>query len=209
MTPCGLRLRSDVPVGAHLSGGLDSSAVVAAAARHGGAEIHTFTGAFLDDDASDERAYSRAVNKMYDLTAHEIEITVDDLPRSFARILWHMDEPIAGEGVFPQLMVCDLAAQHGFTVVLGGQGGDELFGGYLRHRALHYKRILSNGSSVEREWCVPRADEAGGRRVAACHALVNARVRRPASAELPGIDRPRAAGRGAAGRAFRLPARAT
>ncbi|MBC7645099.1 MAG: asparagine synthase (glutamine-hydrolyzing), partial [Thermoleophilia bacterium] len=145
-----LRLRSDVPVGAHLSGGLDSSAVVAAAARHGGAEIHTFTGAFLDDDASDERAYSRAVNAKYDLTAHEIEITVDDLPRSFARILWHMDEPIAGEGVFPQLMVCDLAAQHGFTVVLGGQGGDELFGGYLRHRALHYKRVLSNGSPVER-----------------------------------------------------------
>jgi asparagine synthase (glutamine-hydrolysing) len=57
-----LRLRSDVPVGAHLSGGMDSSAVVAAAARHGGADVHTFTGAFLGDARSDEREYSRAVN---------------------------------------------------------------------------------------------------------------------------------------------------
>jgi asparagine synthase (glutamine-hydrolysing) len=145
-----LRLRSDVPVGAHLSGGMDSSAVVAAAARHGGAEVHTFTGAFVDDARSDERAWSRAVNARYDLMAHEVEIGVDELPEHFARILWHMDEPIAGEGVFPQLLVCDLAGAHGFTVVLGGQGGDELFGGYLRHRALHYKHQLLHGSPLRR-----------------------------------------------------------
>jgi len=145
-----LRLRSDVPVGAHLSGGMDSSAVVAAAARHGGAEVHTFTGAFSDDARSDEREYSRAVAAKYGLTAHEIELTVDQLPEHFERILWHMDEPIAGEGVFPQLMVCDLAREKSFTVVLGGQGGDELFGGYLRHRALHYRQAMRSGSPIRR-----------------------------------------------------------
>lgn len=141
-----LRLRSDVPVGAHLSGGLDSSAVVAAAARAGASTLETFTGAFVDDRESDEREYSRAVAAMYGLPTREVAMSVDQLADQFARILWHMDEPIAGQGVFPQLLVCDLAAQHGCTVVLGGQGGDELFGGYLRHRALFYKHQLANGS---------------------------------------------------------------
>ena len=141
-----VRLRSDVPVGAHLSGGLDSSAVVAAAARSGSSRIETFTGAFVDEAGFDERAHSRAVVERYGLVGHEIEISIDDLPGQFERLVWHMDEPIAGEGVFPQLLVCDLARAHGFIVVLGGQGGDELFGGYLRHRALHYKRALRSAS---------------------------------------------------------------
>jgi asparagine synthase (glutamine-hydrolysing) len=141
-----IRLRSDVPVGCHLSGGLDSSAVTAAAARHSGDSINTFTGAFLDEPNADEREYSRAVNARYGLQAHEIEMSVDELPDHFARILWHMDEPIAGQGVFPQLLVCDLAARNEVKVVLGGQGGDELFGGYLRHRALYYKLVARGGS---------------------------------------------------------------
>lgn len=145
-----LRLRSDVPVGAHLSGGLDSSAIVAAAARHSGADVHTFTGAFPDDPAGDEREFARAVVDHCGVTGHEVEISVDELPAHFARILWHLDEPIAGEGVFPQMLVCDLARANGFIVVLGGQGGDEIFGGYLRHRALHYRRALGSGSPGRR-----------------------------------------------------------
>lgn len=145
-----LRLRSDVPVGAHLSGGIDSSSVVAAASRHGGAEIHTFTGAFTDDAHSDERKYARAVSDMYKLTAHEVEIGIAELADQFDRIMWHMDEPIAGVGVFPQMLVCDLARRNGFIVVLGGQGGDELFAGYLRHRALHYRRQLKTGGPRNR-----------------------------------------------------------
>jgi asparagine synthase (glutamine-hydrolysing) len=145
-----LRLRSDVPVGAHLSGGLDSSAIASAAARHAETALHTFTGAFTDDAFSDERQYSRAVNEASGLIGHEVEIGVDELGGVFDRIVWHMDEPIAGPGVFPQMAVCDLVAEHGIKVVLGGQGGDELFGGYLRHRALHYKMLLRNGSPMER-----------------------------------------------------------
>jgi asparagine synthase (glutamine-hydrolysing) len=136
-----IRLRADVPVGAHLSGGLDSSAIAAAAARHhaGNDPLQTFTGAFVDDAASDERTWSRSVAAHTGAQLHEVEIGVDQLAENFARILWHMDEPIAGPGVFPQMMVSDLVARTGVKAVLGGQGGDELFGGYLRHRALHYK----------------------------------------------------------------------
>lgn len=143
-----LRLRSDVPVGAHLSGGLDSSAVVAAAARHGNPQA--FTGAFTDEPASDERRWARSVASMHGVPMHEVEISVDDLPRHFARLMWHMDEPIAGPGAFPQLLVCDLARAHGVPVVLGGQGGDELFGGYLRHRAVHWRRLVSHGRPHQR-----------------------------------------------------------
>ncbi|MCZ4497439.1 MAG: asparagine synthase, partial [Thermoleophilia bacterium] len=147
-----IRLRADVPVGAHLSGGLDSSAIVAAAARHhgGDADFQTFTGAFTDDAASDERQWSRAVASHAGVATNEVEIGVDQLAEHFNRILWHMDEPIAGPGVFPQMMVCDLVAQRGIKAVLGGQGGDELFGGYLRHRALHWKQGMQSGSALGR-----------------------------------------------------------
>ncbi|MCW2924098.1 MAG: hypothetical protein JWM98_1502 [Thermoleophilia bacterium] len=147
-----IRLRADVPVGAHLSGGLDSSAIVAAAARHhtGSGPLETFTGAFTDDAASDERRWSRSVAKHVGANTNEVEIGVDDLAAQFGRILWHMDEPIAGPGVFPQMMVCDLVADRGVKAVLGGQGGDELFGGYLRHRALHLKHRVQRGGLAGR-----------------------------------------------------------
>lgn len=147
-----IRLRADVPVGAHLSGGLDSSAIVAAAARHhSGAEpFRTFTGAFVDDTASDERRWARAVAAHAGVEVHEVEIGVDELADHFERILWHMDEPIAGPGVFPQLLVSDLVARTRVKAVLGGQGGDELFGGYLRHRALHYRHRAAAGSVAGR-----------------------------------------------------------
>jgi asparagine synthase (glutamine-hydrolysing) len=147
-----VRLRSDVPVGAHLSGGLDSSAIVAAAVRHG--DVETFTGAFSDEPESDEREFARAVNERFGLRAHEVEIGVEELAAVFERLLWHLDEPIAGPGAFPQLLVCDLAARAGVKVVLGGQGGDELFGGYLRHRVVGARERLRRGSASERAGAV-------------------------------------------------------
>lgn len=148
-----IRLRAHVPVGAHLSGGLDSSAITAAAVRHHtGADLfHAFTGAFTDDAASDERQWARSVAAFCGgIDLHEVEIGVDQMASQFARILWHMDEPIAGPGVFPQLMVCDLVASAKVKAVLGGQGGDELFGGYLRHRALHWRQQAATGSPFNR-----------------------------------------------------------
>ena len=82
---------------------------------------------------------------------------VDELAEQFERILWHMDEPIAGAGVFPQLLVCDLAAEHGVKVVLGGQGGDELFGGLPAppRAALQARRF-----APARRWPAARRDRA-------------------------------------------------
>jgi asparagine synthase (glutamine-hydrolysing) len=144
-----LRLRSDVPVGAHLSGGLDSSAIVAAAARLG-QRLETFTGAFPGEPSSDERQYSRAVADRFGLVRNEVEIDVDQLAESWDRLLWHLDEPVAGPGAFPQMLVCDLAHDRGVKVVLGGQGGDELFGGYLRHRVLFHRQQLTHGTVSRR-----------------------------------------------------------
>jgi asparagine synthase (glutamine-hydrolysing) len=145
-----LRLRSDVPVGVNLSGGLDSSAVAAAAARNAQTEILTFTGAFPSARGGDERRYARAVAARYGLDVREVEIDVDELAVELPRILYFLDEPIAGPGVFPQLKVSELAASTGTKVVLGGQGGDELFGGYLRHRARHHLSALRHGRPLER-----------------------------------------------------------
>jgi asparagine synthase (glutamine-hydrolysing) len=146
----GLRLRSDVPVGTQLSGGLDSSAITASAARRRGSEIMTFTGAFPEDKRADERRFSRSVNEMYGLPGRELEIEMGGLGAVFDRVAWHLDEPGAGPGVFPQLELCDLAARHRVKVVLGGQGGDELFGGYLRHRALHHTVLVRQGRPSQR-----------------------------------------------------------
>ena len=145
-----LRLRSDVPVGAHLSGGLDSSAVVGAAARHATSPLVTFTGAVRGDAQSDERPFARAVNAKWGLVGREVEVGHEEFAASFDRILGCLDEPVAGPGVFPQLAVCDLARRHGVKVVLGGQGGDELFGGYIRHQALHQRTRVADGAPAAR-----------------------------------------------------------
>ena len=145
-----IRLRSDVPVGVNLSGGLDSSAIAAAAARNAETEILAFTAAFPTHPGSDERRFARAVAGRYALPMREVEVDLDDLPDDFNRLLWLLDEPLAWTAAFPQLKVCELVARSGTKVVLGGQGGDELFGGYLRHRARHHLTALRRGSPRER-----------------------------------------------------------
>ncbi len=128
-----LRLRSDVPLGAHLSGGLDSSTVVSLTRiLLGDAPIKTFTGAFADGPDFDETGYAKLASESARTEYLETYFTAADFADSIAKIIWHMDEPAAGPGVFPQYLVSKLAAQH-VKVVLGGQGGDELFIGYARY----------------------------------------------------------------------------
>jgi asparagine synthase (glutamine-hydrolysing) len=128
-----IHLRSDVPVGAHLSGGLDSSTVVALVAGLGDGRVATFSGAFAEGAPYDERRWIRLVVERYGTDHREVVPTADELPRDLPRIAWHMDEPTAGPGVFPQYRVCRLARDAGVIVVNGGQGGDEVFGGYPRY----------------------------------------------------------------------------
>lgn len=139
-----MHLRSDVPLGAHLSGGLDSSTVVCLAADLlKGERIKTFTGAFPEGPQFDETAYAKAVAAFAGTDYQEIYIEGGtELPQVLPKLMYHMDEPLAGPGLIPQYYVSKLAAQH-VKVVLGGQGGDELFIGYARYLVAYLEKCLS------------------------------------------------------------------
>jgi asparagine synthase (glutamine-hydrolysing) len=136
-----LQLRSDVAVGAHLSGGVDSSTVVSLAAPAYGANFHTFTGAFHDGPQYDETRYARTVAEHVNSIHHEVWPTAADFSEVMPRLIYMMDEPAAGPGLFPQYFVSKLAREH-VKVVLGGQGGDEIFGGYARYLISYLEQCL-------------------------------------------------------------------
>lgn len=118
-------LRSDVPVGAYVSGGLDSSAIASIASDLEGENFLGFTGKFSFSKDYDESSYARLLcdNKGFQL--HEIDITDQDFINSINKVIYHLDYPVAGPGSFPQYMVSGLASKYR-KVVLGGQGGDEI-----------------------------------------------------------------------------------
>jgi asparagine synthase (glutamine-hydrolysing) len=139
-----LELRSDVPVGAHLSGGLDSTTVTClAAAEHSGA-FHTFSGGFREGNRFDETAFARSAAAAARTTHHEIFPTAADFVELMPSLVYAMDEPAAGPGLFPQFLVSRLARDH-VKVVLGGQGGDEVFGGYTRYLIAYLEACIKGG----------------------------------------------------------------
>jgi asparagine synthase (glutamine-hydrolysing) len=125
-----LRLRSDVPVGAFLSGGVDSSAVVAAMARQTSQPVKTFSIGF-DVPSFDETRYARQVARAYGTEHHEfrMEARASDL---ITRLAWHYGEPFADPSALPSFELARLARRH-VTVALNGDGGDENFAGYQRY----------------------------------------------------------------------------
>jgi asparagine synthase (glutamine-hydrolysing) len=123
-----LQLRSDVPVGAHLSGGLDSSTICCLAARHT-PRLQTFTARFPERGAFDEAPYARIVAEAIGAEHHEIVPSRHDLAELLPRLVYHLDQPVEGPAVFGKLHVAEMVGSR-VKVVLGGQGGDELFGGY-------------------------------------------------------------------------------
>ena len=121
-----LRLQADVPVGITLSGGLDSSAVVAAAASP---SLHTFSVAFADAPDTNELAYARTVSKAFSTRHHEVVIDEKDFLDFLPDFVWHTDEPLADLASIPLHYVSRLARQE-VKVVLSGEGADEIFAGY-------------------------------------------------------------------------------
>ena len=97
-----LRLRSDVPVGTHLSGGLDSSAIACFAAPQMDAPLSVFTGGFTTADRYDESRYARIVAESLGAQYHQVFPTAQDLAGSFEEMVYYLDEPVAGAAVFPQ-----------------------------------------------------------------------------------------------------------
>jgi len=135
---------ADVPLGSHLSSGLDSSAVATLAASHSSDPLATFTGAFRDDEYYDERAGARAVASRIGAEAHEVEIVPADFTSHFSDVVWHLEEPTLGTGALPHYVVSRLAARR-VKVVLTGHGGDELFAGYQVNKAAFLKRAAGRG----------------------------------------------------------------
>jgi asparagine synthase (glutamine-hydrolysing) len=126
------RLVADVPLGALLSGGIDSSIVVALMAQASSQPVRTFTVGF-PDALYDERTYARAVASRYDTVHEEVEIE-QDIASTLPRLAATFDEPLGDEAAFPTFLIAEQARQH-VTVALAGDGGDETFAGYERYIA--------------------------------------------------------------------------
>jgi asparagine synthase (glutamine-hydrolysing) len=125
-----LRLRSDVPVGAFLSGGVDSSAVVAAMARQADRPVKTFSIGF-DVGEFDETASSREVARTYATEHHELVLDATAM-ELLPRLVWHYGEPFADSSALATFALAEMASRH-VTVALNGDGGDEAFAGYRRY----------------------------------------------------------------------------
>lgn len=134
-----LRLRSDVPLGAFLSGGVDSSLIVSLASRHLDHPLHTFSIGFREADF-DETRYAALVAGWVRSEHHEFQVTPDAVD-VLDRLVWHYDEPFGDSSAIPTWYLCRWTRQH-VTVALSGDGGDELFAGYDRYRALWLSRWM-------------------------------------------------------------------
>jgi asparagine synthase (glutamine-hydrolysing) len=130
---------ADVPLGAYLSGGVDSSLIVAlmtklrARQEGGGAGVETFAAGF-GDPRFDELGWARRVSDLLGTTHHEVVLTPEDFADLWGPLTWHRDAPMSEPSDFAVHRLAQLARQH-VTVVLSGEGSDELFAGYPKHRA--------------------------------------------------------------------------
>jgi asparagine synthase (glutamine-hydrolysing) len=136
-----VHLRSDVPVGAYISGGIDSSLIGILAAREPTSARIGFHGKFTEFPGYDESYYAEAACRDGGIDLHQVEITAGDFRDNIEKVLYHLDTPVGGPGSFPQYVVSELAARH-VKVVLGGQGGDEIFGGYARYLIAYLEQVL-------------------------------------------------------------------
>ena len=135
-----VRLMSDVPIGAFLSGGLDSSTVVAHMARHSERPVKTFSIGF-SDQSFDELPYARLVAQRFGTDHHELVVDADQT-HVLPMLVRHLGEPFADSSVVPTYHVARITREH-VTVALNGDGGDELFAGYDRYKAAAIARMTT------------------------------------------------------------------
>jgi asparagine synthase (glutamine-hydrolysing) len=136
-----LQVRSDVPLGGYLSGGIDSSIVCALATQHLNVPLPMFHGRFAEGPEYDESSFAREVATETSGIFYEIVPTAAEFVKELPALIYALDEPVAGPGLFPQYCVSKLAKQQ-VKVVLGGQGGDEIFGGYARYLVGYLEQAL-------------------------------------------------------------------
>jgi asparagine synthase (glutamine-hydrolysing) len=137
-----LRLRADVPVGALLSGGLDSSLITTLAARTSPAPPRTFSIAF-DDPEFDESLHQRRVARALNVDHRELRCSHDDIVRVFPDVVWHAETPILRTAPAPMFLLARCVRDAGYKVVLTGEGADEIFGGYAIFKEAKLRRFWS------------------------------------------------------------------
>jgi asparagine synthase (glutamine-hydrolysing) len=124
-----IRLRADIPVGAYLSGGIDSSFVTALARPVLGGKLRTFSVAF-ENPALDESKYQREASTYLQTQHSEIRCSAQQIGQAFPEVIWHTEQPVLRAAPAPLFLLSKLAHDNGFKVVLTGEGADELLGGY-------------------------------------------------------------------------------
>ena len=129
------RMISDVPIGAYLSGGIDSSSIVHFMTKHSETTVKTFCLGFEDvEKGIDETTQARQVADLYGTDHHEIVIGKNK-SKLLPKIIWHLDDPLGDTAIIANYLMAESVRKH-ITVVLSGEGADELFGGYMQHKYL-------------------------------------------------------------------------
>jgi asparagine synthase (glutamine-hydrolysing) len=137
-----MHLVSDVPFGAFLSGGIDSSTIVALMTEFRNEPVKTYSVGFAGDgEIFSELPYARLVAKQYRTDHHEVFIGPDHLINLLEKVIWHLDQPIGDEASLANYMVAELASRE-VKMVLTGEGGDELFAGYARYAGERLSRFF-------------------------------------------------------------------
>jgi asparagine synthase (glutamine-hydrolysing) len=124
-----IRLRSDVPVGAYLSGGIDSTLIAALAKRAAGDRLRTFSVAF-EDPAFDESSYQSEASAYLETSHSSVRCSHDDIARDFVDVIRHIEQPVLRTAPVPLFALSRLVRAGGYKVVLTGEGADEIMGGY-------------------------------------------------------------------------------
>ena len=137
------RLRSDVAIGTSLSGGLDSSSIVAMVASFGNSSLAAFTAAFPGFE-KDETVFSKQVSDKFGLQQSITNITADEMMKDWEKLCYHQEEPFGSASIYAQYKVYELAKQHNVKVLLDGQGADETLAGYHKYYKWYWQELFRN-----------------------------------------------------------------
>lgn len=135
-----IRLRADVPVGCYLSGGLDSSAITALVVKNFNSDVRTF-GIRFEEDGFDEGQYQTQMVSFLQTAHTEMQATNERIGESLPDCLWHAEKPLLRTAPIPLFLLSDIVRRSGYKVVLTGEGGDEVFGGYNIFREAKIRRF--------------------------------------------------------------------
>jgi asparagine synthase (glutamine-hydrolysing) len=158
------RLVSDVPVGTFNSGGVDSSLVTALVRSFKADELHTFSVGF-EESTHDESKYSAIVSRRYNTNHHALVINQEDYSKELYKTIWHLEEPINHPHTV-QIQLLSKLAREFVTVVLTGEGADEVFGGYPRYKVVKVNKLLKLMPAFVSTGVANVLGHIGGRRIA-------------------------------------------